>query len=48
MSKFRRLTKEENFKFIEMVQAYPPLYDGQLTEYKGKGLTANIYENNCK
>ena len=45
MSKFRRLTKEENFKFIEMVQAYPPLYDGKLTAYKDKGLTANIYEN---
>ena len=42
--KFRRLTKEENFKFIEMLQAYPPLYDGQLTEYKDKGLTAHIYE----
>ena len=38
MSKFRRLTKEENFKFIEIVQAYPPLYDGKLTEYKDKGL----------
>ena len=38
MSKFRRMTKEENFKFIEMVQAYPPLYDGKLTEYKDKGL----------
>ena len=38
MSKFSRLTKEENFKFIEMVQAYPPFYDGKLTEYKDKGL----------
>ena len=43
MSKFRRLTEDEKFKFIEMVQAYPPL-DGKLTEYKDKGLTANIYE----
>ena len=44
MSKFRRLTKEENDKLIEMVQVYPPLYDGKLREYKDKGLTANIYE----
>ena len=44
MSKFRRLTKAENFKFIVMVQAYPPLYGGKLTEYKDKELTANIYD----
>ena len=49
MSKFRRLTKDENFTFIEMVQAYPPLYDGKLTEYKDKGLItkqSSILKNN--
>ena len=45
MAKFRTLTEPEYFKIIESVQAYPHLYDGQLTEYKDKGLTANIYEN---
>ena len=30
-----------------MVQAYPPLYDGKLTEYKDNGLTANIYGKNA-
>ena len=48
MATFRRLSKSENFKFIEFVQNYPAVYDAWSSDYMNRTLTSNIFENIAK
>ena len=44
MTKFRRLSKKETFKLIELVQQNPPIYDKCSESYKGRVLLGNILD----
>ena len=44
MAKFRRLSKKETFKLIELVQQNPPIYDKCSENYKGRVLLGNIFD----
>ena len=44
MTQFRRLSKKEKFKLIELVPQNPPIYDKCSENYKGRVLLGNIFD----
>ena len=44
MARFRRLSKQENYKLIELVQPHPALYDIYSDDYLDRIMVANIFD----
>ena len=44
MAKFRRLSKKQTFKLIELVQQNTPIYDIFSENYKDRVLLGNIFD----